>query len=86
MLFEFMWLFGRFAMMEGILALVRLYQRFTFSLNEGRHAGRPLEHESLITLMPKVSHPWCPNAVSLVGVDRWYDRCHTKYLKSIQLH
>ncbi|KAL3152434.1 hypothetical protein ABBQ32_001484 [Trebouxia sp. C0010 RCD-2024] len=41
----------RFAMMEGILALVRLYQRFTFSLNEGRHAGRPLEHESLITLM-----------------------------------
>ena len=41
--------------MEGVLALVRLYQKYTFSLNEQRHGGRPLEHESLITLMPKVS-------------------------------
>lgn len=41
--------------MEGVLALVRLYQRYTFSLNEQRHGGRPLEHESLITLTPKVS-------------------------------
>ena len=48
-------LFGRFATMEGVLALVRLYQKYTFSLNEQRHGGRPLEHESLITLMPKVS-------------------------------
>ena len=40
--------------MEGVLALVRLYQRFTFSLNEQKHAGKPLEYESLITLMPKV--------------------------------
>ncbi|KAL3142384.1 hypothetical protein ABBQ38_002720 [Trebouxia sp. C0009 RCD-2024] len=43
----------RFATMEGILALVRLYQCFTFSLDDARHGGRPLEHESLITLMPK---------------------------------
>lgn len=43
----------RFATMEGILALVRLYQKFTFTLNEKKHGGRPLEYESLITLMPK---------------------------------
>ena len=48
-------LFCRFATMEGVLALVRLYQKYTFSLNEHIHGGRPLEHESLITLMPKVS-------------------------------
>lgn len=48
-------LFCRFATMEAVLALVRLYQRYTFSLNDQRHGGRPLEHESLITLMPKVS-------------------------------
>lgn len=41
--------------MEGVLALVRLYQQFKFALNEQKHGGRPLEHESLITLMPKVS-------------------------------
>lgn len=39
--------------MEGVLALVRLFQRFTFSLNNQKHGGKPLEHESLITLMPK---------------------------------
>ena len=42
--------------MEGVLALVRLYQRFTFTLNDQKHGGKPLEHESLITLMPKVQH------------------------------
>ena len=42
--------------MEGVLALVRLYQRFTFTLNDQKHGGRPLEHESMITLMPKVQH------------------------------
>ena len=41
--------------MEGVLALIRLYQKFTFSLNEAKHGGRPLEQQSLITLMPKVS-------------------------------
>lgn len=41
--------------MEGVLALVRLYQKYTFSLNAQRHGDWPLEHESLITLMPKVS-------------------------------
>ena len=46
----------RFATMEGVLALVRLYQRFTFTLNDQKHGGKPLEHESLITLMPKVQH------------------------------
>lgn len=45
----------RFATMEGVLALIRLYQKFTFSLNEAKHGGRPLEQQSLITLMPKVS-------------------------------
>ena len=45
---------GRFATMEGISALVRLYHKFTFTLNEKKHGGRPLEYESLITLMPKV--------------------------------
>lgn len=43
----------KFATMEGVLALVRLFQRFTFSLNDQKHGGKPLEHESLITLMPK---------------------------------
>ncbi|KAA6428951.1 MAG: cytochrome P450 [Trebouxia sp. A1-2] len=43
----------KFATMEGVLALVRLYQRFTFTLNDQKHGGKPLEHESLITLMPK---------------------------------
>ena len=54
---------GRFATMEGILALVRLYQKFTFTLNEKKHGGRPLEYESLITLMPKV---WDEHAVAAV--------------------
>lgn len=44
----------RFATMEGVLALVRLYQRFTFTVNDQKHGGKPLEYESLITLMPKV--------------------------------
>ncbi|DBA91062.1 TPA: hypothetical protein ACH3X2_004165 [Trebouxia sp. C0005] len=43
----------KFATMEGVLTLVRLYQRFTFTLNDQKHGGKPLEHESLITLMPK---------------------------------
>lgn len=50
---------ARFATMEGVLALVRLYQRYTFSLNAQRHGEGPLEHESLITLMPKVNTALC---------------------------
>ena len=44
----------RFATMEGIVGLVRLFQQFTFSLNEAKHGNKPLEQQSLITLMPKV--------------------------------
>lgn len=66
----------RFATMEGGLALVRLYQQFTFTLNEHRHGGKPLEHVSLITLMPKVLYfatssgqmMWCSN-------DTFYCQC-----------
>lgn len=40
--------------MEGVVALVRLYQQFTFSLDQDKHGNKPLEQQSLITLMPKV--------------------------------
>lgn len=43
----------RFATMEGVVALVRLYQQFTFSVNQEKHGNKPLEQQSLITLMPK---------------------------------
>ncbi|KAL0031537.1 hypothetical protein WJX77_005935 [Trebouxia sp. C0004] len=42
----------KFATMEGVLVLLRLYRRFTFTLNDQKHGRKPLEHESLITLMP----------------------------------
>ncbi len=59
----------RFATMEGVLALVRLYQRFTFTLNDQKHGGKPLEHESLITLMPKVQ---CTFAAPMHAGGSWF--------------
>ncbi len=55
--------------MEGVLALVRLYQRFTFTLNDQKHGGKPLEHESLITLMPKVQ---CTFAAPMHAGGSWF--------------
>jgi hypothetical protein len=41
-------------MEEGILTLVRLHQRFSFTLNEAKHpAGSKLSFLSAITYMPK---------------------------------
>ena len=53
--------------MEGVLALVRLYQQFKFALNDERHGSRPLEHESLITLMPKVIDCMLPHGHLLIA-------------------
>lgn len=43
----------RFAMEESILTLVRLAQKFTFSLDAEKHGNGCLLHSSLITYMPR---------------------------------
>ena len=40
-------------MEEGIIALVRLLQRFTFYLDAAKHGGKRLQHNSLITYSPR---------------------------------
>lgn len=40
-------------MEESILTLVRLTQKFSFTLDPERHGGRRLLHSSLITYMPR---------------------------------
>lgn len=40
-------------MEESVLTLVRLVQKFTFSLDTTRHDGSRLLHSSLITYMPR---------------------------------
>ena len=42
----------KFAMEEGVLAIVRLLQHFSFSLDAARHSKRLL-HNSLITFSPR---------------------------------
>ena len=66
---------GRSATMEGVLALVRLFQRFTFSLNDQKHGGKPLEHESLSTLMPKVRRMLQRSQTLVTNISAHHDDC-----------
>ena len=43
----------KFAMEEGIMTLVRLLQRFSFSLDSTKHGGKRLLHNCLITYTPR---------------------------------
>lgn len=61
--------------LEGVLALVRLFQRFTFSLNDQKHGGKPLEHESLITLMPKVRGMLQRSQTLVTSISPHHDDC-----------
>ena len=40
-------------MEESVLTLVRLAQKFWFTLDAERHGGKQLLHSSLITYMPR---------------------------------